>query len=234
MNPNDLFFDSKGNLNDINFANKAVSRSSEAIGIISKEGIVLAVTKDNFSMENSYNTSTTRIFLIDAHITCVVSGLVPDANFLINQARMSAQHYKKTFQEMIPVKKIVKEICQIKYYFTTKGSNRLFGVSFLIAGWDGTGAPVIYKTDPDGRFWSFYAIAIGYDSIFNQDLLSETMEKNLTIFKAIGIVINILNIKYNYIDLGNILEISILRKNPRDEVYINVLSKKIIKKFFKK
>ena len=46
MNPNDLFFDSKGNLNDINFANKAVSRSSEAIGIISKEGIVLAVTKD--------------------------------------------------------------------------------------------------------------------------------------------------------------------------------------------
>ena len=132
MNPNDLFFDSKGNLNDINFANKAVSRSSEAIGIISKEGIVLAVTKDNFSMENSYNTSTTRIFLIDAHITCVVSGLVPDANFLINQARMSAQHYKKTFQEMIPVKKIVKEICQIKYYFTTKGSNRLFGVSFLI------------------------------------------------------------------------------------------------------
>jgi 20S proteasome subunit alpha 3 len=227
------FFDPKGTLNDLENTNRAIWRSSEAIGIISGDGIILSVTRGKYSASKGNSRITTRIFLLDSHIVCVVSGLIPDANFLINHARIQAQHYKQIFQKIIPIKKILEEICDIKYNFTTRGNARLFGVSFMIAGWNDFNTPIIYKTDPDGRNWSFLGAAIGCDSLINQDSLREVFDRNYNINIVLGIVLNLFSKKYNFYDIAEFLDVAILKKNDENKLFFNLLNKKTMLRFFK-
>jgi len=226
------FFDQKGKLNGLENTNKAIWRSSEAIGIISRDGIILSVTRDNYSMSRGNSRLTSRIFLIDSHVVCVVSGLIPDANFLINHARIQAQHYKQIFQKIIPLKKVLEEICDLKYYFTTRGDTRLFGVSFMIAGWNDLNNPIIYKTDPDGRNWSFWGAAIGYDSLINQDMLYEVFDIDFNINNALGIILDIFSKKYNFYDVTEFLDVAIIRKKDEKKTFFQFVKQKKHAEYF--
>jgi 20S proteasome alpha/beta subunit len=49
------------------------------------------------------NAFSEKIYPIDKHLYCVVSGLSADANFLINLVREEAQNYRLKFREPMPI-----------------------------------------------------------------------------------------------------------------------------------
>lgn len=88
------------------------------------------------------------MYRLDEHVAVAVAGLTADANILINKARLTAQQYQFTYQELMPVDQLVKRLCDIKQGYTQFGGMRPFGVSFLYAGWDEQNGYQLYHSDP--------------------------------------------------------------------------------------
>ena len=83
---------------------EAISHAGMALGIMSKEGIVLAAEKkttskllENVSREKIYKLNEYFLYVGAHHhdrtICCAVAGITSDANNLINYSRLEAQKY---------------------------------------------------------------------------------------------------------------------------------------------
>lgn len=83
-------FSPEGRLMQVEYAIEAINKTGSAIGILTKEGIVLATEKQDVSFLLEQNRTSEKIYCLDKHVYCVVSGLTADANYLIDQARVTA------------------------------------------------------------------------------------------------------------------------------------------------
>ncbi|KAL3639815.1 hypothetical protein CASFOL_014783 [Castilleja foliolosa] len=174
------------------YAIEAIKLGSTAIGIKTKEGVVLAVEKRITSplLEPS---SVDKIMEIDAHIGCAMSGLIADARTLVEHARVETQNHRFSYGEPMTVESTTQALCDLALRFgegDEESMSRPFGVSLLIAGHDENG-PSLYYTDPSGTFWQCNAKAIGSGSEgadsslqeqFNKD--SKNMRKILTLKRS--------------------------------------------------
>ncbi|MDP6627269.1 MAG: archaeal proteasome endopeptidase complex subunit alpha, partial [Methanopyri archaeon] len=152
-------FSPDGRLFQVQYAMEAVRRGATAIGIVCKDGIVLAADKriSNVLMVHSF---VEKIFEVDDHVGVATSGLVADGRKLVDDARIESQRNHIVFDEAIEIASLVKRICDIKQLFTQYGGLRPFGVSLLIAGVDETG-PRLFETDPSGTPTEWKATAVG-------------------------------------------------------------------------
>jgi proteasome alpha subunit len=73
---------------------------------------------------------------------------------------LDAQINEITYNEKIPVKTLVKRICDFKQTYTQYGGVRPFGTALLIAGVDETG-PRLFSTDPSGALMEYKASSEG-------------------------------------------------------------------------
>ena len=73
---------------------------STAIGIQTKDGVVLAVEK-RLTSPLMVSTSVEKLFEIDSHVGCAVSGLTADAKMLVEHARVEAQVNFKSGEQKI-------------------------------------------------------------------------------------------------------------------------------------
>jgi 20S proteasome subunit alpha 3 len=115
---------------------EAISQAGSAVGILAKEGVVLAAEKRITSKLLDIRRLTEKMYKIDDHVACAVAGITADANILINYARLAAQRYAYAYQEPIPIEQLLQIVCDLKQGYTQYGGLRPFGVSFLYAGWD--------------------------------------------------------------------------------------------------
>jgi len=151
-------FSPDGRLFQVEYAREAVKRGATAIGVKTREGVILVADRRVTSKLLEPNTIE-KIYIIDDHIGAATSGLVADARVLIDRARLEAQINRLTYDEPISVKDLAKRICDFKQQFTQFGGVRPFGVSLLIAGIDEK--PRLYETDPSGALLEYKATAIG-------------------------------------------------------------------------
>jgi 20S proteasome subunit alpha 3 len=98
--------------------------------------MVLATEKQEVSHLLEQSKSSEKIYTIDKHVFCVVSGWTADANYLIDYARIGAQQYRFQYQENIPIEQLIIRICDLKQSYTQYGGQRPFGTAFLFAGYD--------------------------------------------------------------------------------------------------
>ncbi|KAG5622113.1 hypothetical protein H5410_007331 [Solanum commersonii] len=171
-------FSPEGRLFQVEYAIEAIKLGSTAIGLKTKEGVVLAVEKRITSplLEPS---SVEKIMEIDEHIGCAMSGLIADARTLVEHARVETQNHRFSYGEPMTVESTTQALCDLALRFgegDEESMSRPFGVSLLIAGHDENG-PSLYYTDPSGTFWQCNAKAIGSGSEGADSSLQEQYNK---------------------------------------------------------
>jgi len=127
-------FSPEGRLFQLEYAMEAINNAASAIGILTKEGVVLACEKRATSKLLVKTELSDKIYKIDDHVVCAVAGLTSDANILLDYARRASLGYTYRFQEPQPVEQLIKAVCDTKQGYTQYGGLRPFGVSFLYAG----------------------------------------------------------------------------------------------------
>uniref|UniRef100_A0A453HYK7 Proteasome subunit alpha type n=1 Tax=Aegilops tauschii subsp. strangulata TaxID=200361 RepID=A0A453HYK7_AEGTS len=179
-------FSPEGRLFQVEYAIEAIKLGSTAIGLMTKDGVVLAVEKRVTSplLEPS---SVEKIMEIDEHVGCAMSGLIADARTLVEHARVETQNHRFSYGEPMTVESTTQAICDLALRFgegDEESMSRPFGVSLLIAGHDENG-PSLYYTDPSGTFWQCNAKAIGSGSEGAELTIAEAETIALSILKQV-------------------------------------------------
>ncbi|MEM7825248.1 MAG: archaeal proteasome endopeptidase complex subunit alpha [Candidatus Aenigmatarchaeota archaeon] len=214
-----------GRLFQVEYAKEAVKRGATCLGIVFKDGVLLATIKPTASLMVSQ--SIEKIFKIDEHIGVVASGLLADARILSNQARIKAQVHTITYNEPIDVWSLAKVIGDRMQLSTLYAGLRPFGVSFLIGGVDKTGLHLI-ESDPSGMLYEWHAYGIGRGGLIANKILKQKWKADLSEKDAINLTIDIFN-KTEKEKRENAIDIAIIKKGER----FKKLSEEEIKKILK-
>jgi proteasome alpha subunit len=218
-------FSPDGRLFQVEYAKESVKRGTTCIGIVFKEGIILASVKPASKL--IVNDSTEKIFQIDDHVAAVASGLLADARVIVNQARVKAQVHKITYDEEIDVWTLARSIGDRMQISTLYAGLRPFGVSLLIAGVDkGTGH--LIESDPSGMLYEWQAYAIGKGAVVANKTLEQRWKPNMTEVDALKLAIDIIS-KTEKEKKASILDIAVIKKGKEYKKLTEDDIKKILK-----
>jgi len=190
-------FSPEGRLFQVEYAIEAIKLGSTAIGIRTKEGVVLAVEK-RLTSPLICPESVDKILEIDVHMGCAMSGLTADARTLVDHARVEAQAHWFTYNERMPVESCVNSVADLALDFSDSDKNkkrvmsRPFGVALLVAGWDDVDGPLLFNTDPSGTFTRYQACAIGSAQEGATSMLQEQYKEDLSLKEAETMALTVL------------------------------------------
>jgi proteasome alpha subunit len=174
-------FSPDGRLYQVEYAIETVRRGTIAVGIKSKEGIVIAVEEKPRKLQ--ITDIAQKIFQIDDHIGVAAAGYIPDARSQVDNARFFSQSNKMVYDEAVEVETIAKHLADQSQQYTQYAGVRPFGVALILGGVVNNNAQ-LYLTDPSGTYISYDAIAIGSGSDQVTDFLEKTYKHELTIEDA--------------------------------------------------
>ena len=174
-------FSPDGRLYQVEYAIETVRRGTIAVGIKSKEGIVIAVEEKPRKLQ--ITDIAQKIFQIDDHVGVAAAGYIPDARSQVDNARFFSQSNKMIYDEAVEVETIAKHLADQCQQFTQYAGVRPFGVALILGGVVNNNAQ-LYLTDPSGTYISYDAIAIGSGSEQVTDFLEKTYKKELSLDDA--------------------------------------------------
>ncbi len=165
-------FSPDGRLYQVEYALETVRRGTIAVGVKTKEGIVIAVEEKPRKLQISETAQ--KIFQVDDHIGVAAAGYIPDARSQVDNARFFSQSNKLIYAEPVDVETVVKHLADQCQQFTQYAGVRPFGVALIIGGIDNNNQTQLFLTDPSGTYISYDAVSIGSGS----DQVTEFLEKN--------------------------------------------------------
>jgi len=176
-------FSPDGRIFQVEYAREAVKRGTTAIGMVYKDGVLLAVDK---SIEYSLLVpeSIEKIYQVDEHIGAASSGLIADARRMVGEARMEAQRNRIVYDEEISVPELTRRISDTSQMYTQYGGIRPYGCALLIAGVNDSGKG-LFETDPSGAYSEYYATAIGSGKKEVEKFFEKNYRQGLTKEEAI-------------------------------------------------
>ncbi|KAI8150026.1 proteasome subunit alpha type-4 [Fennellomyces sp. T-0311] len=186
-------FSPEGRLYQVEYAMEAISHAGIALGILAKDGIVIAAEKKVTSKLLEQSASAEKIYKLNDRMICGVAGMTADANILINWARSSAQRYLFTYNEEMPVEQLVQRLCDLKQGYTQYGGLRPFGVSFIFAGYDDHYGFQLYHSDPSGNYGGWKATCIGANNATAQSILKQDHKEDMSVDEAKALAIKVLS-----------------------------------------
>jgi len=175
-------FSPQGRLYQVEYAREAVKKGTVSLGIVYKDGVLLAADK-NITEAMMVPETVEKIFKIDEHIGAATSGLVADGRRIIDRARVIAQSHRITYDEPIGVDMLTREICDYKQLHTQVAGVRPFGTALLLGGVDGK--PRLFESDPSGSFWEYKATAIGENVEKVKDIFEKGYKDGMDLDQAI-------------------------------------------------
>jgi len=171
---------------------EAINLAGSTVGILAKDGVVLAGEKKTTSKLLDQAKQHEKLFQIDTFMFCAVAGITSDANILINKLRLTAQQHVYMYGEPMPVEQLVTSICDFKQGYTQFGGLRPFGVSFLVAGYDAAHGFQLYHTDPSGNFSGWKAYAIGINNNTAQQIMRQDWKEDMNVQDALELAAKVL------------------------------------------
>ncbi|KAF6245227.1 archaeal proteasome endopeptidase complex subunit alpha [Nitrosopumilus sp. b2] len=181
-----------GRIYQVEYAIETVKRGTLAIGVLSKEGVIMAVEEKPRTLQST--DVTQKIFQVDYHIGVAAAGYIPDARVQVDSARFFSQGNRMTYDESVEVATVAKHLADQAHQFTQYGGVRPNGVSMIIAGVDQKGES-IYVTDPSGTYVQFTAIAIGAGSDDVNAFLEKNYKDDLSLEDAAALAIAAIKLK---------------------------------------
>ena len=112
-------FSPDGRLYQVEYAIETVRRGTLAIGVKSKDGVILAVEEKG---------------------GVAAAGYSPDARTQVDHARFFAQSNRLIYDEPVDVEGVAKNIADMAQQFTQYAGVRPFGVALILAGVDKSGS----------------------------------------------------------------------------------------------
>jgi len=187
-------FSPEGRLYQVEYAMEAIGHAGTCMGILAKDGIILAAEKKNTNaLLDDENFFSDKIYKLYEDMACSVAGITSDANVLTNELRLIAQRYSLQYGESMPCEQLVSWVCNIKQAYTQYGGKRPFGVSILYAGWDKHYGFQLYQSDPSGNYGGWKATCIGNNSNAAISLLKQECKEVPTLQGAKALAVKVLN-----------------------------------------
>lgn len=155
-------FSPDGRLYQVEYAIETVRRGSIAVGVKSREGVVIGVEESSRKLQISDRLQ--KIFQVDSHIGVAAAGYIPDARSQVDNARFFSQSNRLIYDEDVDVETVARHVSDQCQQFTQFAGVRPFGVALILAGVDGGGDGRLFLTDPSGTYVSYDAVAIGAGS----------------------------------------------------------------------
>ncbi len=180
-------FSPDGRLYQVEYAIETVRRGTIAIGIKTKEGIVIAAEEKPRKLQ--IVDTAQKIFQVAEHIGIVAAGYIPDARSQVDNARFFSQSNKLIYDEAVDVETVAKHLADQCQQFTQYAGVRPFGVSLIIGGVDESNETQLYLTDPSGTFISYDAVAIGSGSDQVTEFLEKAYNQDLSLDDALGLAV---------------------------------------------
>lgn len=163
---------------------EAISHAGTCLGILAKDGILLAAERRNVNKLLDNCIFSEKIYRLNEDMVCSVAGITSDANVLTNELRLIAQRYQLQYDEPVPVEQLVSSLCDVKQAYTQYGGKRPFGVSILYMGWDKHYGYQLYQSDPSGNYSGWKATCIGNNAAVRKQIAIWTILDNPFIFQA--------------------------------------------------
>jgi proteasome alpha subunit len=181
-----------GRIYQVEYAIETVKRGTLAVGVTSKQGVIIAVEEKPRTLQST--DVTQKIFQVDYHIGVAAAGYIPDARVQVDNARFFSQGNRMTYDESVEVATVAKHLADQSHQFTQYSGVRPNGVALIIGGIDQKGES-IYVTDPSGTYVQYAAIAIGAGSDEVNDFLEKNYKYDLTLEDAAALAIAAINLK---------------------------------------
>ncbi|MCY4490858.1 MAG: archaeal proteasome endopeptidase complex subunit alpha [Thaumarchaeota archaeon] len=181
-----------GRIYQVEYAIETVKRGTLALGICTKQGVVMAVEEKPRALQTT--NITQKIFQVDHHIGVAAAGYIPDARIQVDNARFFSQGNRMTYDESVEVATVAKHLADQSHQFTQYSGVRPNGVALIIAGIDQKGES-IYVTDPSGTYMQYSAVAIGAGSEDVNSFLEKYYDPEMTMDDAASLAISAINLK---------------------------------------
>ena len=181
-----------GRIYQVEYAIETIKRGAIAIGLQSKDGVIVAVEEKSRDLQ--VEDITQKIFQVDDHIGIAAAGYIPDARVLVDSARFFSQSNKLTYDESVEIETVAKHLADQSHQFTQYSGVRPFGVALIIAGVDRKGTR-IFVTDPSGTYVPYSAVAIGGNSDEVTDFLEKNYKEGMSMDDAMSLAISAINLK---------------------------------------
>lgn len=173
-----LEFSPEGRLYQVEYALEAVRRGTLVVAVKSDSAVCLAA-QIKIPSKLMDDETIDKIFQIDEHIGCAISGLHADSRVLINYARVQAQSFRLTYDEPVRLAMLAKSIADLCQLFSQYGGTRPFGCSLFFIAIDSEGTQ-IFTTSPSGIYRSFKAYALGSGEAKAREYLIENYKDNIS------------------------------------------------------
>lgn len=229
-------FSPEGRLYQVEYALESVSSADLCLGILADDGVLLAIdirTK-NILIDNS--DPWYRFFHLNQNMVCVASGIMSDANVIIEELRSKAEGHLAEYDEPIICEDLVTYASQIKHIYTIQAGKRPFGVSMLYMCWDNKNHFQLYHTDPSGNYvgWAATAIGTNFDtaqSMFRKELAGK---QGFNLMAAKDLAVKVLSKTLDTTKLSpDMFKIATLQRMRNDTVK-NVVSKRELQRLITK
>jgi proteasome alpha subunit len=181
-----------GRIYQVEYAIETVKRGTLAIGIMAKDGVIMAVEEVPRKLQAAGITQ--KIFQVDDHIGVAAAGYIPDARTQVDDARTFSQSHKLIYDEQVDVETVAKHLADKCHQYTQYSGVRPFGVALIVAGVDQRGN-IIYVTDPSGTFVAYAAVAIGAGSEEVNSFLEKNYKEDMSVDDAFALAIAAIDMK---------------------------------------
>ena len=164
--------------------NKPVLKGTTTIGIVCKDGVILAsdtrVTMGYFVAHKKGK----KIYQIDDHMAMTIAGTVADAQRTVDILKANAQLYKLETGRPMPISAAARLIANLLF------SSRLAPMitQVLVGGIDDKG-PHVFSLDPFGSLTEEKCVATGSGSPIAYGVLEDTYKKDATIQDMLPVVV---------------------------------------------
>ncbi|KAJ1444896.1 nucleophile aminohydrolase [Pelagophyceae sp. CCMP2097] len=155
-------FSPAGKLYQIEYAIKCAQTASglTSVAVRGKDTCVL-VTQKKVQDRLVDPSSVTNIFKVTETMAVLMTGLPADCRTQVTRLRYEANEFKLQYGFAMPVASLAKRVGDICQVYTQKASLRALAVIAILAAVDDEKGPQLYKIDPAGHYFPYFATAAG-------------------------------------------------------------------------